>query len=187
MVRNHVGNKIKSQGWTHHLFLLGRFEGIMGLRVPRHFSSIVPLLPSSTKTTTTRRRKIKFFIFLFDHCFLFCIFSGGSIQHVMGHASVLLLPIPLRRWKEEEDLEKNKNNTCPRMEHEAMKPVENSVWWWWSEKDGDAVKQRERKQHHKHYSSLDWFSYTYTYTHKCTGGFHIEGGWKNNLFSLLYA
>jgi hypothetical protein len=104
----------------------------MGLRVPRHFSSIVPLLPSSTTTTTTRRRrKIKFLFFYLTIVFYFVFSRGGSIQHVMGHASVLLLPIPLRRWKEEEEEEekKNKNNTCPRMEHEAMKPVENSVWW----------------------------------------------------------
>ncbi len=79
MVRNHDGNKIKSQGWTHHLFLLGRFGRIMGLRVPRHFSSIVPLLPSST-TTTTRRRKIKFLFFYLTIVFYF-VFSRGAASN----------------------------------------------------------------------------------------------------------
>jgi uncharacterized membrane protein len=73
-----------------------------------------------------------FLLLLFDHCFFLCFvlflsfFLGGSIQHVMGHASVLLLPIPPgdEEKRRRTASEKNKNNTCPRMEHEAMKPVE---------------------------------------------------------------
>lgn len=50
-----------------------------------------------------------FLLLLFDHCFFLCFvlflsfFLGGSIQHVMGHASVLLLPIPPGDEEKEEE------------------------------------------------------------------------------------
>ena len=119
------------------------------LRAPRDFITT----PKKRATTTRKTKKNQvFYIFIWP---LFCFFFlWGSIQeeHVMGHASVLLLPIPpgmkkRRTWARR----KTKTTRAPR---EWNMKRWNQLSWLVSEKK----EENGRKIYIRHYSSLDWFS-----------------------------
>lgn len=90
----------------------------------------------SNNNNNHSKRKIKFFRFYYYYltivffCVLFCFslfFLGAASNTWWDTRQCYCYQFPpgmKKKRRRRTASEKNKNNTCPRMEHEAMKPVE---------------------------------------------------------------
>ena len=174
------------------IFISNRFGREKTKRIIASRSLVISPQSSPEKNKTKQEQQqqplekenqvFSFLLLLFDHCFFFCVlfcfslfFLGGSIQHVIGHASVLLLPIPPG------DEEKEEEEDCVGEKQKQHVPT-NGTWsdeTSWADcalcHDGGTGQKIE-----KYTTTQVWTGSLYT--HKMyTGGF-----WLGTIFSLVY-